>query len=45
MKKVPSGNFVATIAVNVDNEKLSDKEFRDFVRSTLPIVEYPRKED
>ena len=26
---------------NVDNEKLSDAEFRQFVRNTLPIVEKP----
>jgi hypothetical protein len=42
-EKVPSVNFVQTLAANVDNEKLSDKEFRQFVRNTLPIVEYPRE--
>lgn len=41
---VPAENFMATIAANVDNEKLTDKEFRQFVRHTLPIVDYPRPE-
>ena len=37
-------NFMTTIAANVDNEKLSDEDFRQFIRNTLPIVagiEYP----
>lgn len=37
--KVPSRNFVKTLAVNVGNERLSDEAFREFVRNTLPIVE------
>lgn len=40
---VPAANFCATIAANVDNEKLSDAEFREFVRNTLPIVDFPRR--
>ena len=46
MRQVSAKNFVATIAANVDNDKLSDKDFRDFIRNTLPIVEYnkPSKE-
>jgi len=43
--KVPAKNFVATIAANVCNEKLTDKQFREFIRNTLSIVEYPRKEE
>ena len=39
-RTVPASNFMATVAVNVDNEKLSDKEFREFIRNTLPIVQY-----
>ena len=39
-RKVPASNFVATVASNVDNEKLTDAEFREFIRNTLPIVEY-----
>lgn len=41
---VSAKNFVQTLAANVDNDKLSDKQFREFVRSTLPIVDYPRLE-
>jgi len=39
-------NFMATIAANVDNETLSDAEFREFIRNTLyPIVEYQGKKN
>jgi hypothetical protein len=38
--KIPATNFMATIAANVDNNKLSDTEFREFIRNTLPIVEF-----
>ncbi len=37
---VPSADFCATLAVNVDNERLPDAAFREFVRNTLPIVIY-----
>ena len=37
--KVPAINFISTIIANVDNDKLSDAEFRQFIRNTLPIVE------
>lgn len=36
--------FCTTLHVNVDNEKLSDAEFRKMVRNTLPIVSYKRPE-
>lgn len=36
---VPAKNFVGTIMANVDNDLLSDAEFRDFIRNTLSIVE------
>lgn len=39
-RTVPATNFVSTLAANVDNRKLSDAEFREFVRRTLPIVIY-----
>ena len=39
--KVGSVNFIGTMMANVDNEKLSDSDFRDFIRNTLPIVEKP----
>jgi len=41
-RTVPASNFVGTLAANVDNQKLSDAEFREFVRNTLPIVRYDR---
>lgn len=37
---VPAESFVATLSVNVDNKKMSDKNFRQLVRNTLPIVIY-----
>jgi len=40
---VPASNFVGTVAANVDNEKMSDAEFRQFIRNTLPVVEYESK--
>lgn len=39
--KVGAVNFIGTMMANVDNEKLSDGEFRQFIRNTLPIVEKP----
>lgn len=38
---VPADNFCQTLQVNVDNERLSDKDFRQLVRNTLPIVQFP----
>ena len=38
--KISAENFLRTISVNVDNNKLSDKEFRQFIRNTLPIVKF-----
>ncbi len=35
--QVPASNMILTIAANADNEKLSDAEFREFVRNSLPI--------
>lgn len=43
-RTVPAGNFLATVAANVDNEKLSDADFRQFIRNSLPVVEFPRPE-
>lgn len=39
--KVDAVNFMGTMMANVDNEKLSDAEFREFIRNTLPIIEKP----
>lgn len=35
---VPAGNFILTVNANVDNEKISDAQFRQFIRNSLPIV-------
>jgi len=45
MSKVPAENFMATIAANVDNEKISDADFREFIRHSLPIVNYIKYEE
>ena len=37
--------FLTTVAGNVDNEKLSDADFRDMLRRTLPIVNWPDREE
>ena len=38
---IPAENFVQTLSVNVDNENLTDEQFREFDRNTLPIVKRP----
>lgn len=40
---VPANSFVMTIANNVNNKKLSDAEFRTFIRNTLPVVKYTKR--
>lgn len=35
---VPASNFVETLRENVDNDRLTDAQFRTFVRNTLPVV-------
>lgn len=37
--KIPANHFIETLIANVHNSKLSDKDFREFVKATLPIVE------
>lgn len=37
-RKVPASNLLQTIAANVDNEKLTDAEFRDFVRRCVVLA-------
>jgi len=39
-RTVPSENFMATVAANVDNSNMSDANFREFIRNSLPIVIY-----
>lgn len=36
---ISAESFVATLAANVDNDKLTDAEFRQVCRNTLPIVQ------
>lgn len=38
-KTVPAYNFVDTVSTNVNNDKLTDAEFREFVRNSLPNVD------
>lgn len=39
--KIPAVNFIGTMMANVDNEKLSDADFRQMFRNTIPEVEKP----
>lgn len=39
--KVGAVNFIGTMMANLDNEKMSDADFRQFIRNTIPIVEKP----
>lgn len=39
-RTVDPKNFLETVSVNVDNKDLSDADFREFIRNTLPIVSY-----
>lgn len=32
-------SLCATLRANVDNDKLSDADFREFVRNSLPLTE------
>lgn len=36
----PAGLFIPTLAANVDNEKLSDADFRQFVRNSLAAIPF-----
>ncbi len=36
-------NFCGTLLANLDNEKLTDKEFKIFVRNSIDIVAFPRR--
>jgi len=37
--KVPNYHFVSILARNVNNERLTDHDFRQFVKNCLEIVE------
>lgn len=36
---IPASNFMGTIAANIDGA-MTDKDFRQFIRNTLPLVIY-----
>lgn len=40
---LPAEHFCGTLQANVDNPKLTDDDFRQLVRNTLPIVKFPQK--
>ena len=44
-RTVPAENFLATVAINVDNDRLTDAQFRQFIRNSLPIVIYQRQDE
>lgn len=44
-RTVPASNFMATVAANVDNLKMTDAAFRQFIRNSLPVVEYEGCDD
>ena len=37
----PAEMFMRTLAANLDNDKLSDADFRQFVRNSLPGIVFP----
>jgi hypothetical protein len=39
--KIPATEFMGSIAVLVNNEELSDEDFRAFIRTGLVSVDYP----
>lgn len=41
-RDVDAKHFLGIVEANIDNEKLSDKQFREFIRNTLPIIDYKR---
>jgi hypothetical protein len=42
---VSASNFMATVSANVENEKMTDSEFRKFILDSLPIVIYDGCDD
>jgi hypothetical protein len=39
---IPAISFMSTLYVNVDNDRLTDAAFRELVRNTIDIVDFPR---
>ncbi len=42
MEKIPADHFCGLLHINVNNARLSDSDFREFVRNTLGIVVYTK---
>ena len=40
-RQSPAEMFMRTLAANLDNDKLSDAELRQFVRNSLPGIVFP----
>lgn len=40
--EVPAEHFAWMLHDNVDNQHMTDTQFREFVRNSLPVVIYPR---
>jgi hypothetical protein len=40
--KITADQFMPTLLANLDNPKLSDSEFREFLRRSVEIVEVKR---
>lgn len=40
-RRSPAEMFLRTLAANLDNDKLSDTDFRQFVRNSLPGIVFP----
>ncbi len=38
--KISADNFMGTIAKNIDNPKMNDADFRQFIRKMLPSIEF-----
>jgi hypothetical protein len=45
MNKITESHFVELMRINVDNEKLTDEQFRQMIRNTLPVIEKSKKSD
>lgn len=41
-RSVDAENFCQTVNANVGNKKMTDKQFREFIRKTLPVVRFER---
>ena len=42
---IDARHFLTTVAGNVNNSNLTDADFRALIRNTLPIVNWPDREE